>query len=61
MENGVVGGTYIEAKDREDAEAARMRDAQASMIRTLFDPNVISQVHEVLENLDENLWAAGDY
>ena len=61
LQAGFWKAFYIEAKDREDAEAARMRDAQASMIRTLFDPNVISQVHEVLENLDENLWAAGDY
>ncbi len=43
MENGVVGGTYIEAKDREDAEAARMRDAGASIMRALLDPNFISQ------------------
>ena len=63
LQAGFWKAFYIEAKDREDAEAARMRDAQASMIRTLFDPNVISQVHEVLDalNLNEILDAAGDY
>ena len=66
LQAGFWKSFYVEAKNREDAEA-RMRDTEArmmqSLLETLRDPNFISQAREILDalNLNEIFDAAGDY